>query len=822
MGILKKALCAVLITILIISAFSVPSSAKVTRKLRGEYAEGEVIVKLKSSAGSKFLKKKNAASLYGGGLSMESSSELGKKNKLKFVTLKSKSKTTAELVESLEDNENVEYAIPNYVKRQCSLGNDTYADFQWALKNNGNENGIESVDTAAPQLWDKSARYGKEQIVAVIDSGIDLTHEDLKDVLWTNPYGDELKGVHGYDFTKTVPSREPIDDNGHGTHIAGIIAAAANNNKGISGIAQSNVKIMALKASKGGDFYASDELRAFEYIEKAVSLGANIVAVNCSYGGESDINDKLHYDQIFDTLGSLGVMVCVASGNEYLDISDHSNGRYYSPACTDSKYAMTVGSTNERDEQSAFSNYGDKYVDIAAPGSNILSTVNRNCFNPSIYSGEQIDELCEYYQGYNENMETGDFGYPDILEVDGPVYTYYESEFFGKSGMSISFEPAKKGDVYFVEIPFKLKSDEGEYSVSFMTKFPEDSDCFIIDVPADYDSQNCGDEIIKRGFYFGSYGSDAWDHYVFESGTADENYKKGLDRKLVIYVSSSNGAFYLDDLAISKSDIDEDKFGKYDFMNGTSMSTPFVAGAAALIRSLRDSVTVEETISALKTCARYAPDLKGSVADCSSMYLKDVEAYINSSVFPTDSIQPESTEPSAAQPSDTEPSTAPDEKTEEIIYKLPEVKTKLTLFSYSEKLYVGKKYKIDTNVEYAKGKTKFKSSDSKIASVSSGGTVKAKKKGTAYITVSNNGSSKKLKITVKNPKLNKTSKTLRVGKSFKIKITGKVGAAKFVSSNKKIAAVSKSGKVKAKKKGRAVITVVTNVKIKLKCKIKVK
>ena len=196
MGILKKALCAVLITILIISAFSMPTSAKVTRKLRGEYAEGEVIVKLKSSAGSKFLKKKNAASLYGGGLSMESSSELGKKNKLKFVTLKSKSKTTAELVESLEDNENVEYAIPNYVKRQCSLSNDTYADFQWALKNNGNENGIESVDTAAPQLWEKSARYGKEQIVAVIDSGIDLTHEDLKDVLWTNPYGDEL--TYGY------------------------------------------------------------------------------------------------------------------------------------------------------------------------------------------------------------------------------------------------------------------------------------------------------------------------------------------------------------------------------------------------------------------------------------------------------------------------------------------------------------------------------------------------------------------------------------------------------------------------------------------------
>lgn len=117
---------------------------------------------------------------------------------------------------------------------------------------------------------------------------------------------------------------------------------------------------------------------------------------------------------------------------------------------------------------------------------------------------------------------------------------------------------------------------------------------------------------------------------------------------------------------------------------------------------------------------------------------------------------------------------------------------------------------------------KYSSNKTSIATVSNKGLITAKKKGKAVITVEDSNYIFKINLTVKNPKLNKTKKTLKKGKSFKLKIKGKVGLAKFKSSNKKVASVNSSGKIKAKRKGKATITVTTNGKVKLKCKIKVK
>ncbi len=119
-----------------------------------------------------------------------------------------------------------------------------------------------------------------------------------------------------------------------------------------------------------------------------------------------------------------------------------------------------------------------------------------------------------------------------------------------------------------------------------------------------------------------------------------------------------------------------------------------------------------------------------------------------------------------------------------------------------------------------RGKTTYKSSNSSVVKVNSSGKATGIKKGTATITVTNNNGSAKLKITVKNPKLNVSKKTITAGKSFKLKITGRVGTAKFSSSNKKIATVTKSGKVKGVKNGKTIINVKTNG-ITLKCKVTV-
>ncbi|MCH5304594.1 MAG: DUF4430 domain-containing protein [Ruminococcus sp.] len=172
----------------------------------------------------------------------------------------------------------------------------------------------------------------------------------------------------------------------------------------------------------------------------------------------------------------------------------------------------------------------------------------------------------------------------------------------------------------------------------------------------------------------------------------------------------------------------------------------------------------------------------------------------------SDSTAPSETETTA--PITTEPSSV--------------AKTTVTATVAKTEIYVNQTTTVKANVTNPKGKTSFISNKKSVATVDSNGKIKANKKGKATISVKNNGVTAKVTITVKNPKLNKKSIKLKKGQTFKIKITGKSGKQTYTSSNKKVAKVSKSGKVKANKKGTAVITVKTNKSIKLKLKVKVK
>ena len=148
--------------------------------------------------------------------------------------------------------------------------------------------------------------------------------------------------------------------------------------------------------------------------------------------------------------------------------------------------------------------------------------------------------------------------------------------------------------------------------------------------------------------------------------------------------------------------------------------------------------------------------------------------------------------------------------------------TTITLKENSKTLYIKGKYTIKPTVKNGVGKTTYKSSNKKIATVTNVGVVTAKKKGKATISVVNNGVVAKLKIVVKKPSLNITKTTIAKGKSFKIKIKGVVGKATFKSSKSSVAKVDKNGKVTAKKKGKAAIIIKTNGNVKLKCNVTVK
>lgn len=210
-----------------------------------------------------------------------------------------------------------------------------------------------------------------------------------------------------------------------------------------------------------------------------------------------------------------------------------------------------------------------------------------------------------------------------------------------------------------------------------------------------------------------------------------------------------------------------------------------------------------------------------------SEYTVNIESDEPEPVTEPAATESEITEPTSTEPISTEPATesiaTEPESTAPDASEPAEVKTaKITLAKSKTSLYIKGTYKIKSKVENGKGATTYTSSNPKIAKVDKNGKVTALKKGTAKITVANNGAEKKFTVKVKNPKLKRSKKTIKIGKTYKIKIIGQKGKAKFKSDNKKIAAVTKTGKIKAKKKGKATITVTTNGKIKLKFRVKVK
>lgn len=220
----------------------------------------------------------------------------------------------------------------------------------------------------AQAAWNLSK--GSEQIVvADIDTGVDYNHEDLAANMWRNPK--PTKGdVVGYDFAND--DALPFDDQGHGTHTSGTIGAVGGNAIGLSGVSP-RTSIMAIKfITAEGSGTTSDAIRSIDY---AVANGARVLSN--SWGGrgsdEADQENRALYESI-ERAGKADVLFVAAAGNDGMDI----DGTPIYPAGYDLPNILSVASTNDRDARSFFSNFGVRGVDVAAPGSNVLSTIPEN------------------------------------------------------------------------------------------------------------------------------------------------------------------------------------------------------------------------------------------------------------------------------------------------------------------------------------------------------------------------------------------------------------------------------------------------------------
>jgi len=359
------------------------------------YVPGEIIIKLKSSQISISSDKKNFRAQ-----SSFSLNNLNKKYKVQSIDKaiknlnQSKDKvglsriykiklgsnqSVLEAVQEYKQKPEVEWAEPNYIVKAALVPNDTYY-----ASRQGNLTKI-----SAPQGWDITTGSASVTI-AIIDTGVDYNHNDLSTNIWpsrgyrfvedyvSNPGDPPAEWIY---VPYTTDPNYPIDDNGHGTHCAGIASAVTNNATGIAGVSWSS-KIMAVKVlDNTGSGSDADCASGIDY---AASNRANVISM--SWGGYSDA--ELISDAVANAYAS-GCVLVGAAGNNNVQT------QFYPAAYTN---VLAVASTDSADHKSSFSNYGG-WVDVSAPGENIYSTLPTGIYPTGYGYGSGTSMACPHVSG---------------------------------------------------------------------------------------------------------------------------------------------------------------------------------------------------------------------------------------------------------------------------------------------------------------------------------------------------------------------------------------------------------------------------------------
>jgi subtilisin family serine protease/outer membrane protein assembly factor BamB len=285
--------------------------------------------------------------------------------------------SVADAVTRLRATGRYEFVEPDYIKHPLALPDDPRftSGEQWYLRNTGQDGGTSGADIGATAAWNIRSD-ASSVIVAIIDTGIHATHEDLAANLWTNPaeipnngidddnngYVDDVHGINSIAALRSRASGDPDDDVGHGTFVAGLIGAVGNNTKGITGVAW-KVKLMALKFDDAeGSATTSNEIECIDY---AIAKGAQII--NISYGDY--FYSQSEYDAI-KRAKAAGIVIVAAAGNDSVNTDTYP----VFPASYLLDNVVAVGATDRRDALSSFSNYSTGSIELGAPGSDILST----------------------------------------------------------------------------------------------------------------------------------------------------------------------------------------------------------------------------------------------------------------------------------------------------------------------------------------------------------------------------------------------------------------------------------------------------------------
>jgi subtilisin family serine protease len=476
----------------------------------------------------------------------------------------SKTMTVKDAITYYQDIPSVAYAEPDYYRYPVKIPSDPEFKRQWGLQNTGQvfkENispGSPGSDIRVTRVWDTIT--GNTTIVAVLDSGVDYTHPDLAANIWTDPQA----GTHGYDTISGM--MDPMDQYGHGTHCAGIIGMVPDNEIGGSGV-NWNVSIMPVRWYNAYG-RVSDEITAILW---ASAHGATIMS--CSY--------HLTYPSKSEeeTIRNTKALFIIAAGNNYSDLDIYPDY----PASYNLSNIITVAATTPNDTLASFSNFGNRTVHLGAPGTDIYSTV-RSEYRPNPVWSETFDNLQNWTWNTNWTLDTLNFtsspasvrGYcnnPDPGSLSEEIILIQNSSFMNLSGLRqpvLSYQVRENGLTVYPEVANPWLDNRW---IRIDVQSNDDTESFVLR-QAQLPITMYNDEIRLR------------------------------------FVATGWGDCNIDDVMLS------DGYGtlektQWDYMDGTSMATPAVAGVAALLKDAAPGASLQEIRNTILNTTDPVPDLKG-------------------------------------------------------------------------------------------------------------------------------------------------------------------------------------------------------------------
>lgn len=448
-----------------------------------------------------------------------------------------------------------------------------------------------AAGTNVQELWSKlnytssaTVPENEEVVVAVVDTGVDYTNPDLKNVMWDGGY--ELAERYGngkkYGYAPLTEDGDPMDDDGHGTHVAGIIAAELGNGEGGAGMAP-NARIMALRvADEKGFMLNSAMVLSYDYMSYAASEGVNIVAANNSYGGPLQGNDILT-DVMHDLYVTYGVITVVAAGNSYWDNDVVSQ----KPASLTSNGGIIVLSLDSDGNPSYYTDYGTQSTDIGAPGDGILSTVTES-ESAAMLSDELLQDT---YSKSGEGAPTGPFAFtavvPDETYESCTVAQAEEAAAGGEGDSGVKWVIPRGESRCAIETqPVNVTEEsgaakDGAYAIVFRARIAE-----------------AAEQLIGTYLRAWVYTKDrTWmmlddrvaamrSPFQILSITLSESEREAVDwsnfklRLTCAEHAKGDIVIYIDDMTL----VGEDAIMPYAYYDGTSMASPMVAGALAVAR----------------------------------------------------------------------------------------------------------------------------------------------------------------------------------------------------------------------------------------------